>query len=94
MGFDVMGMLLDAAQYAGGSGNRLWEVLINAPNYNGLVHQVQWGGDTRRENDLVFLMDYMEEGFELTGYYDNSGFFSMDTTASDSTMLESASEIE
>lgn len=94
MGFDVMGMLLDAAQYVGGSGNKLWEVLINAPNYNGLVHQVQWGGDTRRENDLVFLMDYLEDGFELTGYYDNSGFFSMDTTASDSTMMESASEIE
>ncbi|MBT3227862.1 MAG: ABC transporter substrate-binding protein [Candidatus Marinimicrobia bacterium] len=89
MGFDVMGMLLESAQYAGRSGSQLWEVMINSPNYEGLVHQVQWGGDTRRENDLVFLMDYVENAFELTGYYDNSGFFSMDTLEVDST-----SEIE
>ncbi len=79
MGVDVMGMLLDATQYAGGSGNKLWEVLINSPNYEGLVHQVQWGGDTKRSNELVFLLDYEDRNFELTGYYDNSGFFSMDS---------------
>ena len=89
MGFDVMGMLLEAAQYAGGSSSKLWEVMINSPNYEGLVHQVQWGGDTRRENDLVFLMDYVENAFQLTGYYDNSGFFSMDSLE-----VESTSEIE
>ncbi len=89
MGFDVMGMLLESAQYAGGSGSKLWEVMINSPNYEGLVHQVQWGGNTRRENDLVFLMDYVENGFELTGYYDNLGFFSMDSLE-----VESTSEIE
>jgi len=85
MGYDVMGLLLEAAQYAGGSGNKLWEVMINYPNYEGVVHQVQWGGDTRRENDLVFLMDYVETSFELTGYYDNSGFFSMDSLDTEST---------
>ena len=85
MGFDVMGMLLEAAQYAGGSSSKLWEVMINSPNYEGLVHQVQWGGDTRRENDLVFLMDYVENAFQLTGYYDNSGFFSMDSLEVEST---------
>ncbi len=79
MGFDAMGMVLHASQYAGGSGSKLWDVLINSPTYEGLVHQVQWGGDTRRENDLVFLMDYVDKAFELTGYYDNSGFFSMDS---------------
>lgn len=89
MGYDVMGLLLEAAQYAGGSGNRLWEVMINYPNYEGVVHQVQWGGDTRRENDLVFLMDFVEPSFELTGYYDNSGFFSMDSLETEQT-----SEIE
>jgi len=89
MGYDVMGMLLEAAQYAGGSGHKLWEAMINSPNYEGLIHQVQWGGDTRRENDLVFLMDYVEDSFELTGYYDNSGFFSMDSLE-----VESTSEIE
>ena len=94
MGYDVMGMLLEAAQYAGGSGSNLWEVMINSPNYEGLVHQVQWGGDTRRENDLVFLMDYVEKSFELTGYYDNSGFFSMDSLSTDSLDTESTSEIE
>lgn len=89
MGYDVMGMVLEAAQYAGGAGANLWEVMINSPNYEGLVHQVQWGGETRRENDLVFLMDYVENSFELTGYYDNSGFFSMDRLKTEST-----SEIE
>ncbi|MEA3286115.1 MAG: penicillin-binding protein activator [Candidatus Marinimicrobia bacterium] len=92
MGFDAMGMVLNASQYAGGSGSRLWEVLINSPGYEGLVHQVQWGGNTRRENDLVFLMDYVDKGFELTGYYDNFGFFSMDSL--DSLEMESPSEIE
>ncbi|MBC8377046.1 MAG: penicillin-binding protein activator [FCB group bacterium] len=94
MGYDVMGMLLEAAQYAGGSGNKLWEAMINSPNYEGLIHQVQWGGATRRENDLVFLMDYVEDSFELTGYYDNSGFFSMDSLGTDSLDTESTSEIE
>lgn len=79
MGYDVMGMLLDASQYSGGSGNKLWEALVSSPNYEGIVHQVQWGGSTKRENDLVFLMDYVEKAFELTGYYDNSGFYSMDS---------------
>ena len=99
LGYDVMGMLLESAQYAGGSGSKLWEVMINAPNFEGLVHQVQWGGATRRENDLVFLMDYVENSFELTGYYDNSGFFSMDSLDTDSLDtgildMESTSEIE
>ena len=94
MGYDVMGMLLESAQYAGGSGNKLWEAMINSPNYEGLIHQVQWGGATRRENDLVFLMDYVENSFELTGYYDNSGFFSMDSLGTDSLDTESTSEIE
>ena len=85
MGYDVMGMLLDAAQYAGGSGSKLWEVMTTAPNFEGLVHQVQWGGNTRRENDLVFLMDYKDNAFELTGYYDNSGFFSMDSVSTEPT---------
>ncbi len=85
LGYDVMGMLLETARYAGGSGSNLWEVMINSPNYEGLVHQVQWGGNTRRENDLVFLMDYVENAFELTGYYDNSGFFSMDSLETEST---------
>jgi len=89
-----MGMLLESAQYAGGSGNKLWEAMINSPNYEGLIHQVQWGGATRRENDLVFLMDYVENSFELTGYYDNSGFFSMDSLGTDSLDTESTSEIE
>ena len=84
MGFDAMGMVLNASQYAGGSGSKLWEVLINSPGYEGLVHQVQWGGATRRENDLVFLMDYVDKAFELTGYYDNSGFFSMDSLETES----------
>jgi len=83
MGYDVMGMLLNAARYSGGSGSKLWEALVNAPTYEGLVHQVQWGGDTRRENDLVFLMDYVDKAFELTGYYDNSGFFSTDSVATE-----------
>jgi len=87
MGYDVMGMLLEAAQYAGGSSKKLWEVLMNSPSYDGLVHRVQWGGNTRRENDLVFLMDYMDKSFELTGYYDNSGFFSMDSLEADSTSV-------
>ncbi|NQV16716.1 penicillin-binding protein activator [bacterium] len=94
MGFDVMGMVLDASQYAGGSGAKLWDVLINSPTYEGLVHQIQWGGNTKRENDLVFLMDYVDKSFELTGYYDNSGFFSMDSVATDSTTAESPSAIE
>ncbi len=89
IGYDVMGMLLREAQYAGGSGSKLWEVMINSPNFEGLVHQVQWGGDTRRENDLVFLMDYVDTSFELTGYYDNSGFFSMDSLE-----VEPTSEME
>ncbi len=89
MGFDAMGMVLNAAQYAGNSGSMLWEVLINSPNYEGLVHQVQWGGNTKRENDLVFLMDYVDKAFKLTGYYDNSGFFSMDSVET-----ELPSEIE
>lgn len=89
MGYDVMGLLLQASQYAGSSGNRLWNVLMNSPNYEGIVHQVQWGGGTGRENDLVFLMDYADKAFELTGYYDNSGFFSMD-----STQTEPPSELE
>ncbi|MCF7825791.1 MAG: penicillin-binding protein activator [Candidatus Marinimicrobia bacterium] len=89
LGYDVMGMLLEAAQYAGWSGSKLWEVMINSPNYEGVVNHVQWGGDTRRENDLVFLMDYVDQTFELTGYYDNSGFFS-----TDSLEAESTSEIE
>ncbi len=80
-GFDAMGMVLDASQYAGNSGNELWKALINSPTYEGLVHQVQWGGNTRRENDLVFLMDYVDKAFELAGYYDNLGFFSMDSLA-------------
>jgi len=84
LGYDVMGLLLDAAQFAGGSGSRLWEVMINYPNYEGVVHQVQWGGNTKRENDLVFLMDYVGTSFELTGYYDNSGFFSMDSLETES----------
>lgn len=83
LGFDAMGMVLNAAQYAGGSGSRLWEVLINSPTYEGLVHQVQWGGKTKRENDLVFLMDYVDKTFKLTGYYDNSGFFSMDSVVTE-----------
>jgi ABC-type branched-subunit amino acid transport system substrate-binding protein len=94
LGYDVMGMLLESAQYAGGSGSKLWEVMINSPKYEGFVHQVQWGGATRRENDLVFLMDFVKNSFELTGYYDNSGFFSMDSLSTDSLDAESTSEIE
>ncbi len=86
LGYDVMGMLLSSAQYAGGSGAKLWDVLVNSPNYQGQVHNVQWGGNTKRENDLVFLLDYAEKAFKLTGYYDSSGFFSMDSVATDSTL--------
>ncbi len=89
MGYDVMGMVLGATRYAGGSSRKLWDVLANSPGYEGLVHQVQWGGDTKRENDLVFLMDYVDKSFVLTGYYDNLGFFS-----TDSTVLESPSIME
>ena len=86
MGYDLMGMLLSSAQYAGGSGMKLWDVLVNSPNYQGRVHNVQWGGTSKRENELVFLLDYYEKAFKLTGYYDNSGFFSMDSVATDSTL--------
>jgi tetratricopeptide (TPR) repeat protein len=94
MGYDVMGMLLQASRFAGGTGPKLWDVLLNSPSYEGLVHQIQWGGDTRRENNLVFLMDYVDKGFELEGYFDNSGFFSMDSIYMDSVNVELPSEIE
>jgi len=88
MGYDVMGMTLSASRFAGGSGKTLWEVLVNSPTYTGLVHQIQWGGSNRRENDLVFLMDYVDQAFKLTGYYDNSGFFSMDSVASEEPLIQ------
>lgn len=94
MGYDVMGMILYATQYAGGSGKKLWDVLINSPGFEGVVHQIQWGGNTQRENNLVFLMDYVDRSFELTGYYDNSGFFSMDSVKTDSLAVEPPSKIE
>jgi len=94
MGFDVMGLLLSAAQYAGSSGDKLWEVLTHSPTYEGAVHQIQWGGDTKRENNLVFLMNYVDSAFELEGYFDNTGFFSMDSLRSDSIGVELPSEIE
>jgi len=92
MGFDAMGLVLHAAEYSGGSGKRLWEVLSNAPTYEGVVHQVQWGGDTKRENNLVFLMKYVDKAFKLEGYFDNSGFFSMDSVSVDSVGMELSSE--
>ncbi|NQV29767.1 MAG: penicillin-binding protein activator [Candidatus Marinimicrobia bacterium] len=88
MGYDVMGMLLSSAQYAGGSRAKLWDVLVNSPNYQGRFHNVQWGGNSKRENDLVFLLDYADKAFKLTGYYDSSGFFSMDSVAVDSTLVK------
>lgn len=94
MGFDVMGLLLKATRYSNGSGRELWEILVNAPTFEGLVHQIQWGGDTRRENNLVFLMHYSEDAFHLDGYFDNSGFFSMDSTSVDSIELGEPSATE
>lgn len=88
MGFDVMGLLLKATRYAGGSGRELWEILVNAPTFEGMVHQIQWGGDTKRENNLVFLMHYNEDAFHLDGYFDNSGFFSMDSVRMDSVLSD------
>jgi hypothetical protein len=89
LGFDVMSLLLESAEHSTGSGNILWDILMSGPGYEGLVNQVQWGGATKRENSLVFLMDYKDKDFHLAGTYDNLGFFS-----SDSLKLELPSETE
>ncbi|MCF7824311.1 MAG: penicillin-binding protein activator [Candidatus Marinimicrobia bacterium] len=94
MGYDAMGMLLNASGYSGGIRGNLWEVLSNSPTYEGIVHKIQWGGDTRRENNLVFLMKYEAKEFKLEGYFDNLGFFSMDSTKTDSIDLELPSETD
>lgn len=94
MGYDVMGLLLTAARFSGNSDAILWDILISAPTYEGLVHQIQWGGDTKRENNLVFLMHYADHAFQLDGYFDNSGFFSMDSLAADSIEVSVPSSTE
>jgi len=91
IGFDVMGMLLSAAEHSTGSGSMLWDILMNEAGYEGLVNQVQWGGATHRENSLVFIMDYVDNDFVLNGYQNTLGFFSMD---SDSLEVELPSENE
>ncbi|MCF7808365.1 MAG: penicillin-binding protein activator [Candidatus Marinimicrobia bacterium] len=84
MGYDVMGLLLTAARFSGNSETIMWDILMNSPTYEGLVHQIQWGGDTKRENSLVFLMHYADFAFQMDGYFDNIGFFSMDSVSVDS----------
>ena len=88
MGYDVMSLLLNSAAKSAGSATLLWEMLMDDPGYAGLVHQTQWGGNTRRENNLVFLMDYIDKAFKLTGYYDNMGFFSMDSLGMEPSSVE------
>lgn len=75
-GYDAISLFLDALTQSRFNPVILTEWLKKMGTWRGLISQVKFGGDSPRQNQSVFIMEYENQArtLEPAGYYDQFGF--------------------
>ncbi|MCF7796991.1 MAG: penicillin-binding protein activator [Lentisphaeria bacterium] len=96
LGYDAASLLLEGLTQARFNPVVLGEVLKTMGTHRGIISQVKFGGNSPRQNQSVFIMEYDNQARELeqAGFYDQFGFhpkamilpdlMSLDTAGTDS----------
>lgn len=76
LGYDAVNLLLDGMTQTHFKPAILTELLKKMGVWRGVTSQVKFGGDSPRQNQSVFIMEYdnKERLLEPAGYYDQFGF--------------------
>ncbi|PJA54192.1 MAG: hypothetical protein CO167_05190 [Candidatus Marinimicrobia bacterium CG_4_9_14_3_um_filter_48_9] len=76
LGYDAVNLLLDGLTQTRFNSAILTELLKKMGVWRGITSQVKFGGDSPRQNQSVFIMEYDNQSrlLDPAGYYDQFGF--------------------